>query len=173
MKSAVAHSSSFISSFNRAVGQSIAWLALFMILVQFTVVVMRYVFGVGSIFMQESIIYMHSLLFMIGAAYTLLRDGHVRVDVFYREAKPRTKARVDLIGSIIFLLPVSAVIFESSIAYVVNAWQVFEGSKETSGIQAVFLLKSLIMVFGLLMFLQGLAMAANAILALREPEETP
>jgi len=155
-----------IDRFSRLVGQTTAWLALIMVLVQFLVVVLRYVFGIGFIWMQESITYMHGLLFMIGAGYTLLQDGHVRVDVFYREASPRGKAIVNLLGTLLFLIPFCTLILWVSYGYVANSWRVFEGSKETSGIQGIFLLKTVILVFGGLMILQGISMIARSILTL-------
>lgn len=155
-----------INRLNNSVGKWTAWLALTMVLVQFVVVVMRYIFGIGSIMMQESVIYMHGILFMVGAGYTLLHEGHVRVDIFYREASPRTKAIVDLLGAVFFLIPVSVLIWTYSWSYVVQSWSVFEGSKETSGIQGVFLLKSVILVFCGLMILQAISMIIASILRL-------
>lgn len=152
-----------IDRLNQSVGETVSWLALFMVLVQFIVVVLRYVFGVGSIFMQESILYMHGTLFMVGAGYTLLHNGHVRVDVFYREAHPRTQAKVDLFGAIVFLIPVCTAIAIYSWGYVANSWATMEGSAETSGIQARFLLKSTILVFCALMILQGISMICHGI----------
>ncbi|CCQ73859.1 TRAP transporter small permease subunit [Magnetospira sp. QH-2] len=152
-----------IDRFNETVGRITGWLAVAMVLVQFTVVVMRYVFGVGSIMMQESVVYLHSLLFLVGAGYTLYHNGHVRVDVFYREAKPRTKAWVDLLGNLFFLIPVCILIAVYSLPYVSQSWSVLEGSKETSGIQAVFLLKTIIVVFCSVVALQGLAIALHAL----------
>jgi TRAP-type mannitol/chloroaromatic compound transport system permease small subunit len=155
-----------IDRLNETVGRGVAWLALLMVLTQFVVVVMRYVFGVGSIWMQESVVYMHGLLFMVGAGYTLLHGGHVRVDVFYREAEPRTKARVDLAGVILFLLPVCALIIIYSWSYVMKAWAVHEGSLETSGIQAVYLLKTVVLAFAVLVGLQGISLAVRSALIL-------
>ncbi|MFK7867251.1 MAG: TRAP transporter small permease subunit [Alphaproteobacteria bacterium] len=157
----------FLDGINRVVGESVAWLALYMVLVQFIVVVMRYVFGVGSIFLQESIIYMHAMLFMFGAGYTLLKDGHVRVDVFYREATPRTQAIVDLFGAVCFLIPVTLTIFSISWSYVTDSWSVLEGSKETSGIHAVYILKTVIPIFCVLVILQGVSMIGKSLLVLR------
>ncbi len=164
---------SLLTSFIRAVdwlndhiGKTVSWVALLMVLVQFLVVGMRYVFGIGSVFLQESVIYMHGTLFMVGAAYTLLHDGHVRVDIFYREASARRKALVDLIGVFVFLLPVSILVWIVAEPYVAQSWAIREGSKETSGIQGIFLLKSLILVFATLLPLQGLALAARSILTL-------
>lgn len=159
-----------IDTLNERLGRWIAWLALIMVLVQFVVVLMRYVFGMGSIAMQESIIYMHGLLFMLGAGYTLLHDGHVRVDIFYREASPKHKARVDIFGVVAFLIPVCVLIWIYSWPYVSNAWRVYEGSKETSGIQAVFLLKTVVLVFCALVALQGISMLIHSLAVLLDKE---
>lgn len=171
--SSLAKLAKLIDSFNQGIGQKIAWLALFMVLVQFIVVVMRYVFGIGSIFMQESVVYMHGILFMAGAGYTLLHGGHVRVDIFYREAKPTTKAVVDLLGVIFLLAPVCILIIVYSMTYVTSSWAVLEQSKETSGIPAVFLLKTMIPVFCVLVLAQGISLAIHSFLILRGVEEMP
>lgn len=155
-----------IDGFNNSVGKIVSWLALIMVVTQFSVVLMRYVFGIGSIMIQESVVYMHSFLFMIGAGYTLLHNGHVRVDVFYREAPIRTKAIVDLFGVVFLLIPVCVLIMNSSFNYVIDSWAIFEGSKETSGIHAVFILKSVILVFCGLLILQGIAMGIRSFLIL-------
>ena len=162
-----------IDRFNRTIGQSVAWLAVFMIVVQFVVVLFRYVFGYGSIFMQESIIYMHGLLFMLGAGYTLLVGGHVRVDIFYREAAPRKKARVDLFGVFAFLIPVCIAILYYSWPYVAQSWATGEGSKETSGIPLVYLLKTAIPVFCVLIIMQGLSMAIHSVRVLAGYDDSP
>jgi TRAP-type mannitol/chloroaromatic compound transport system permease small subunit len=156
-----------IDALNEGIGVTVAWLALLMVLIEFAVVLMRYVFGVGSVRMQESIVYMHAIVFMVAAGYTLRHDGHVRCDVFYAAATPRRKALVDLIGVLIFLLPTCAVIAWAAWPYVAAAWAVREGSPEGSlGIAGVYLLKSVILVFAALVALQGLALAARAALRL-------
>lgn len=157
----------FIDELNSSVGKVVSWLAVIMVLTQFTIVVMRYVFGIGSIMMQESIVYLHSFLFMAGAGYTLLHNGHVRVDVFYREVSVRKKAIVDLFGVIFLLLPVCSLIWFSSWDYVLQSWLILEGSVETSGIQARFILKSVILIFCALLGLQGIAMALRSFLVLK------
>lgn len=159
-----------IDALNQRIGSWVAWLALIMVLVQFVVVLMRYVFGMGSIAMQESIIYMHGILFMVGAGYTLLHGGHVRVDIFYREATPKHKAKVDIFGVLAFLLPVCVLLWFYSWPYVVNSWNVYEGSKETSGIQAVFLLKTIVLVFVVLIALQGISLAIHSLGVLLDKE---
>ncbi|NJO38235.1 MAG: TRAP transporter small permease subunit [Rhizobiales bacterium] len=134
-----------------------------MVLLQFVVVVMRYVFGIGSVIAQEAIVYMHATVFLAGAAYTLFHDGHVRCDIFYSDASPKTRALIDLIGVFLFLLPMCVMILWVSWPYVANAWAVLEGSQEGRlGIPAVFLLKTLILVFALLLALQAVSMAVHA-----------
>ena len=155
-----------IDRLNNRIGVTVAWFALAMVLVQFLVVVLRYVFGVGSLFLQESIVYLHGTMFMLGSAYTLLHNGHVRVDVFYREADPKWKAKVDFAGHVLFLIPVCVLIFVFSWPYVASSWASLEGSRETSGIPAVFLLKTVVLVFCVLMILQGLAQGLKALLVL-------
>ncbi len=157
---------------NTRIGKGVAWLALFMVLVQFLLVLMRYVFGVGSIMTQESLIYAHGLLFMIVAGFTLLQGGHVRVDILYRGASPRRKAMVDVFGVTCLLIPVCLLIWAYSLPYVVSSWQVLEGSRETSGIPAVFLLKTAILVFVILMVLQGVSLAFRSLLVLAGLRET-
>jgi len=157
-----------IDRINSTIGRGVAWAALALVAVQFTAVVLRYVFGIGWIWVEESIVYLHASVFMAGAAYTLLGDGHVRVDIFYREAGTETRAWVDLAGTVFFLWPVSLLIAIKGWPYVAASWAIFEGSPETSGIPAVFVLKSLILVFALTMLLQGASMAASAVMTLRK-----
>jgi len=152
-----------IDGLNDRIGRTVSWLALLMMLVQFLVVVQRYVFGIASIWMQESIVYMHGFLFMLAAGYTLLHNGHVRVDIFYREATPRRKAMTDLFGSLFFLLPVCLATIWLAWPYVSNSWAILEGSKETSGIHGVYLLKSVIIAFAVLVALQGISLAIHSV----------
>ena len=151
---------------NAAIGGWVAWLAIAMVLVQFTVVVLRYVFGVGFIVLQESMNYLHGFLFLLGAGYTLLVNGHVRVDIFYREATVRTKAWVDLLGSLLLLIPMCVLVIWASWGPVLQSWRTLEGSPETSGIPAVFLLRTAIPAFAVLMIVQGVSVAAKSLLTL-------
>jgi TRAP-type mannitol/chloroaromatic compound transport system permease small subunit len=155
-----------IDRLTAAVGRTVTWCLLAMVLVQVTVVLMRYVLGVGSIWLSEAIIYAHATLFMAAAAWTLQRGGHVRVDIFYADAAPRTRALVDLFGALLLLLPFVAVLAWVSLPYVARSWAILERSREASGLPLVFLLKTLIPLFALLLALQGIAQAARAWLTL-------
>lgn len=160
-----------LDQFAELTGRGLAWLALVMVLLQFSLVVLRYVFGIGSIFMQEGMIYLHATLFMGAAAYTLRHNGHVRVDVFYRDAAPRRKAMVNLFGTLFLLVPFCVVILIYSWDYVSASWAIREGSKETSGIHGIYLLKSVIVLFAGLVLLQGLSQAAHSLLVLSGLEQ--
>ena len=151
-----------IDRLNAAIGRTMAWAVLFVVLVKFLVVVLRYGLDLGSIWLTESILYAHALLFMLAAAWTLREGGHVRVDVFYADASPRTKALIDLLGALLLLLPFMLVLAWLSVPYVARSWAILERSRETSGLPAVFLLKTLVPLFALSMALQGLAQAIRA-----------
>ena len=150
-----------------AIGRAAAWLALTIVLLQFAVVVLRYAFGIGSIWLSESVIYGHAALFMLAAAWTLQAGGHVRVDIFYAQAAPRSKALVDLLGALLLLLPFMAVIAWFALPYVARSWAILERSRETSGLPFVYLLKTLIPLFALLMALQGVSQAVRATFVLK------
>src|SRR4051812_22785162 len=161
---------SLIKSIERlttAVGRAASWCTLAIVLIGFAVVLMRYLLGLGSIWLQETIIYAHAALFLLSAAWTLKEGGHVRVDVFYASASPRTKAWVDLLGALCLLLPFALAIIWFALPYVERSWAILERSRETSGLPLVFLLKTLIPTFAVLLALQGIAEAIRALAVLR------
>ncbi len=147
----------YIDIFTDRSGRLLAWLVLAMALVTAVVVVMRYGFNMGSIMAQEAVTYMHGCLFMLGAAYALKNEAHVRVDIFYRSFSPRARAWVNSLGAIVFLMPLCTFIGFSSWNYVSESWLIHETSPEPGGIPAVFLLKSVIPLMAFNLFLQGLA----------------
>ncbi|MCU7802153.1 MAG: TRAP transporter small permease subunit [Candidatus Thiodiazotropha sp. (ex Lucinoma kastoroae)] len=148
---------------NEWLGRAVSWLSLFMVLVTFTVVVLRYVFDLGWIWVQESVTFMHGALFLIGAAYTLKHEGHVRVDIFYQRRSPKGRAWVDLFGTLFLLLPVCLFIFTISWDYVAQSWSLQEGSREAGGLDGVYLFKSLILIMAGLMLLQGMTMIIRSL----------
>lgn len=155
-----------IDRFTDLTGQALAWLALGMGGLTAMIVVMRYGFNVNSIFMQELVTYLHGCLFMLGAAYALKQGAHVRVDIFYRNFSPRTRAWVNALGGIVFLLPFCLFVVGVSWKFVAGSWAIGEISSEPGGIPAVYLLKSLIPLMALTLLLQGLAEILRSILAL-------
>lgn len=147
---------------NTKIGRAAAWLCLAVVAIQFAVVVLRYLFGIGSIRLQESIVYSHAAMFLLAAAWTLKNEGHVRVDIFYASASPRRKAMVDLCGALFLLIPFASAILYFSWLYVMRSWAIMEGSREASGLPLVFVLKTLIPVFAVMLILQGVAQAIRA-----------
>ena len=187
-----------INLINRVIGETVSWLTLLMVLVTVLVVVLRYGFNIGFIWMQESVRFMYSAVFLLCAGYTLFKDKHVRVDVFYASMSTkvrgavnafgsvflgastciviiliglslseRKKAIVDLLGSIFLLLPVCFVIFYYSWSYVLNSWQQLEGSIEERGLHLVFLMKTFIWLFAILVSMQSLATIINSLIILK------
>ena len=151
------------------IGKTAAWLTLVMVIVTFVVVVMRYVFGVGLIWLQESIIWMHAFVFMMGAAYTLQQEEHVRVDIFYRNMSPKHKARVDLIGTVLFLLPLCLFLTWKASDFVAVSWKLEEASRESGGLPypLIPLLKTILVVMPVSVALQGISLAMRSVATLR------
>jgi TRAP-type mannitol/chloroaromatic compound transport system permease small subunit len=162
----LARTARWIDALNEWSGRVFAWLTLLMVVVTFAIVILRYVFGLGWIAMQESVTYMHALVFLIGAGYTLRHDGHVRVDIFYQKMSPRRQAWIDMLGTGLLLVPVALYIGVVSWEYVASSWALREGSREAGGLPGVFLLKSTILVFAVLLLLQGIAQLLHNLLFL-------
>lgn len=144
-------------------GRCVAWLTLFMMLLTCLIVLLRYGFDIGSIALQESVLYLHALVFMLGAAYTFKDDEHVRVDVFYRDFSATKKAWVNILGGIFFLLPFTIYTAYLSLDYVSASWRVLETSPEPGGLPFVYLLKTLIPIMMVCLIIQGLADIAKNI----------
>lgn len=158
-----------IDRFSITVGRAASWLTLAMVVVSFVIVVIRYVFDSGFIWLQESLTWMHATVFMLGAAYTLQRDEHVRVDIFYRDMTRKKRAMVDLIGVLIFIFPLCALFMIESFDYVAASWAIKEVSRNSGGLPypLIPLLKSLLIVMPLLVALQGLSLASRSFKTLR------
>ncbi|MGV6801855.1 MAG: TRAP transporter small permease subunit [bacterium] len=164
--------SGIFESINKSVAAVAIWAILAMVLIQFGIVILRYVFGVNFIWLQESVLYFFAISFLLMAGYVLLCDEHVRVDLFYRDASLKYKAWVDIIGTYLFLFPICILIIWAAGPYVARSWAVLEPSGEPSGIPAVFLLKSLIPAFALLLAMAGFVMATNAVRQFRNRFDT-
>ena len=158
----------YIDAFTDHSGRVLAWLALAMAILTTAIVILRYGFNTGSIFAQELVTYMHATLFMLGAAYALKHGAHVRVDIFYRNFSPRSKAWVNALGGVIFLMPLCVFIVGVSWNFVSESLAMRETSSELGGIAAVYLLKALIPAMGINLLLQGLAETLRNALALVE-----
>jgi len=140
---------------NITVGRAVRWFALLMLALQFSVVLLRYVFGISYIFLQEGVMYLHAALFMLGAGYTLVVDQHVRVDILYSKLARRGRAVVDLLGGVLLLCPSLILLLVMTWPFVRNSWTVLEGPISVGGIPASFVLKTLIPAFCILLLIQG------------------
>lgn len=149
---------------NDWIGAAVSWLTLVMVVVTFSIVILRYTFNINSIAMQESVAYMHALVFMLGAAYTLKADAHVRVDIFYQRCSETTRAWIDCFGIVFLLWPVAAFILYSSWDYVAESWNILESSSNSGGLPGIFLIKTTIPVTAFLLILQGLSMFLSKLL---------
>ncbi len=152
-------------------GRATSWLTLLMVIVTFVVVVMRYLFDFGLIWLQESVVWMHAFVFMVGAAYTLQQEEHVRVDIFYRAMSPKRRAWIDCIGVLLFLLPLCVILAWTSLDYIALSWQLREASRESGGMPypLIPLLKSTLIVMPILLGLQGVSLLQRCIRTLRGP----
>ncbi|WP_062062857.1 TRAP transporter small permease subunit [Cellvibrio sp. OA-2007] len=147
-------------------GNTTAWLTGIMVIIACIVVGLRHLLGIGSIALQESVTYMHALVFMLGAAYTLKRGGHVRVDIVYRRMSVRKRAWVDVLGSLLFTLPLMIFIGWGSWEFVQESWRINEGSANSGGMGGVYLLKSLLPLMALSVSLQAIAELLRSLLLL-------
>jgi len=161
---------STLRNFIALCGKSVAWLTVVMVLLTFTIVVLRYGFNLGWIWLQESLTYLHVAVFTVVAAWTLQQDGHVRVDIFYAEMPKKKRALVDLLGSLVFLIPFCVFILVIAWPYVTNSWKLLEGSREAGGLPLVFLLKSLMMVLPALLLGQAFINVTDAWKTLRKDD---
>ena len=167
MRARLKAAAAFIDRANRTLGSLLGWTVILLVLVQFLLVLASSVFHLGSIKFQESLLYLNSLMFLGAAGYVLLENGHVRVDLNYRDAPKAFKARVDLWGTLFFLWPVCGLILWFGLPLAINSWAGLEASQETSGLPLVFLLKSFIPLFALTLAAQGLSLISRSLDVLR------
>ena len=147
----------FFEKSNKVIGEYISWFIIFMVIIQLIIVMARYIFGIGFLKLQELLIYLHGLSFTLAAGYTLLNDEHVRVDLIYRASSDMYKSMVNILGSLFFLIPFCLITYSTSLPYVKRSWKIFEGSPETSGLNAVYLLKTALIIFPLLLLIQAVS----------------
>ena len=152
-----------IDSLNDWVGRTISWLTVIMVAIVFFVVVLRYLFSVGWIAMQETYVWMHGTIFMLAAAYTFLHDGHVRIDIFYRDARQTYKSLVNILGCLFFVLPVLWIVGSKGLPFVERSWGRLESSAEAGGLPGLYFFKTIILVFCFLFSLQAISLTLRSI----------
>ncbi len=162
--------STFLNIVNRYAGYLCAFLVVLMVVNVFLVVILRYLFGISFIWMQETYVWMHAYIFMVGAGFTYLNDDHVRIDIIYRNSSKLYKAIVDLVGNIFLLLPFLYIIWSYSFPFVLKSWQMNEVSREAGGLTMIYLLKLAILIFAFLLFIQVVSKIINNFLNINSNE---
>ena len=162
-----------IDRFTELSGRAVSWLVIIMVLLVGYDVTMRYVFNQGSIAIQELEWHLFSLIFLFGAAYTLKRDEHVRLDLLYqgKHSNDRIRAWVNLLGSACILIPFCILIINSSWFFVMQSWTIQEGSPDPGGLPYRFLLKASIPLAFCFLLLQGVAEAIRSLLTILDKEQ--
>lgn len=160
-----------INGLNKVIGNVFSWLSLGIVLVCFAVVFERYVFGTTRLWAQDLYVWLNGAMFTAVAGFALYRNDHVRVDIFYRGASPRRKAIADLVGVTVFLLPFMFVVFKYSLPFVLRSWGLLEQSANIGGMPGLFILKSFIIVFAVLVALQGISMICRSVLVLAQRDD--
>lgn len=165
MSGILARCCAFIDRISAVTGRAVAWLTLLMVVVTSVIVVLRYVFDSGAVWLQESVTWMHAAVFMLGAAYTLQCEDHVRVDVFYRDMSRRRRALVNFLGVVLFVLPFCGYLFAEALDYVRISWQIREISRDAGGLPYPFLplLKTILLVMPVAVALQGISLALRSL----------
>ena len=156
-----------IEAINEYIGRTVSWLMVLMVLVTFLVAVLRYGFSIGWVGLQESYVWMHGIIFMVAAGYTFLHEGHVRIDIIYRPASLRTRAWINIFGTLCLLWPTLIVIWTVAFPYVLLSWERFETSREAGGLPGLYLWKTCMLIFVVLLAMQGLALVLRSILVLK------
>ena len=162
-----------IEAFSEWTGRAVSWLVLILVLIIAYDVAMRYLFQSGSVALQELEWHLFALVFMLGAAYTLKHDGHVRVDIFYqsRWMNDVRRAWVNLLGTIFMLFPFCVLIIYSAWPFVLSAYNFGEGSPDPGGLPYRFLLKAVIPIAFLLITLQGLSLLLRSVQIITEQSQ--
>lgn len=160
-----------ISRLNGLIGFFFSFFSLAIVLVCFAVVVLRYGFRTGSVPLQDLYVWLNGAMFMGIAGYTLLKDGHVRVDIFYRDASPRRRALIDIAGSLIFITPFLVLLTIYAWPYVERSWAIMESSANFGGLPALYVLKTFLLVFVAVVGLQALALVGRGLLVLGGRED--
>lgn len=153
-----------------ATGRAASWLTLAMVVGTFVIVILRYAFDIGAVWLQETVTWMHAMVFMAGAAYTLQREEHVRVDIFYRNMSERRQAVVNLAGVVVFVAPLCIFFVVESFEYVRASWSIREVSRNAGGLPYPFipLLKSALLLMPVAVLLQSLSLVMRSIVHIRE-----
>lgn len=157
----------FLDLINRRIGQSAAWLILLLVASVFLSVLFRYVFSWSAIWLQDLNVYLHALLFIAVAGYTLQYNGHVRVDIFYQKISDKKKAMIEVLGTGFLLLPVLLLLMNDAMFFVLDSWLILEASQMSGGLPLMYIFKSFLLLLPLLLIIQGIAQILRAVLVFK------
>ena len=163
--------SDYIDSINDLIGRLVGWVTLGLVLVVFVDVVMRYLFNTSFVFTQELEWHLFGFIFLIGAGYTLLHDGHVRVDIIYQRLGFKGRAWVNFFGVLLFLIPGCFMVITTSWKFMANSFAILEGSPDPGGIPFRFILKGCIPAGFTLLLLQGFSLGLHSFMQILGIEE--
>lgn len=160
-----------IETLNKWIGYFVAWLTLGTVLVCFASVYTRYALNTNYTWLQELYVWQHAAAIVLGAAYTMMTGGFVRVDIFYGKMTPKARAKVDLVGTLLFLFPLLIVLTMAFWTFFINAYRADEGSTNSGGLSNWWLLNGTLLVMAGLLFLQGCALIARSLLVFGGKEQ--
>jgi TRAP-type mannitol/chloroaromatic compound transport system permease small subunit len=160
-----------VEGLNAIVGKTVAWLTFGTVIVCFATVYTRYALNTNFTWLQEAYVWQHALAIVLGGAYTMMTGGFVRVDIFYGKMTPKGRAKVDIIGTVIFLFPFLLVLGWAFWRFFLNSYMADEGSQNPGGLPNWWLLKGALLVFIGLTFLQGCALIARSLLVFQGRDE--
>jgi TRAP-type mannitol/chloroaromatic compound transport system permease small subunit len=152
-----------IDAVNEVIGKGASWLVLFLMLITFYDVLMRYVFRAGTVALMEAETNLYVLNFILAAGWTMINDGHVRVDLLYANFGTKKKAWINLIGSLVFCIPFCILVIWASLPFVFDSWALKEGSPDPGGLPCVYLMKTAMPVAFVLLGLQAIAQATKSL----------
>ncbi len=152
-----------IESIIRWIGEKSSYINVLLVMIICIDVFMRYILNTTQTWVIELEWHLFALIFLLGASYTLQEDQHVRVDLFYADRSNKSKAWINLAGTLLFLVPWCLILINSSFNYATNSWMMNEGSPNPGGLPARYIIKYC-MTFGfVLLLLQGIAVIYRSV----------
>ena len=157
-----------IDKISELTGKISSWFVVLMVLITCLIVIMRYILGLGSVLLQDIVLYLHASLFLLGASFAFKRDSHVRVDIFYRDLSNKNKSVINLVGNLVLLQPLCLVIFLYSWGFVEFSWQIMESSPEPDGLPFVYIQKTLLLLMSFFLWIQSISEILKSLILLRD-----
>ena len=119
-------------------------------------ILLRYIFNINFIFMQELVMYLHAFIFLFGISICLKENSHVRIDVFSNKLGAEVKKYIEMLGTVFLIIPFCLFVLYESTPIIIRSWEMLESSGEPGGLPFIYILKSSIYVFASLLLIQAL-----------------